>query len=521
MTIAEFEAARVRLRETVRKVQMADQGAVSGDEDALLRLAALSPLEYDRVRKDEARNLKVKIATLDREVAARRPRDEQDAGAGRALSLPEVEPWPEPVDGAALVSDVVTVIRRHIRLPPCAAEAIALWVLWAYLIDLFDIAARLALLSPEMRCGKTTLIEILSFLIQRALLASGITPSAIFRTIEAVKPTLLIDEADTFIEGNEELRGILNSGHTRATATIIRTVGDDFEPRAFSTWCPMVLAAIGSLPATIQDRSIVIPMQRKVPEEQVESFPRSGKRAATLRAELHKLAQQIKRWTVDHASVLVDAEPVIPDGLHDRAADNWQPLLAIADEIGGDWPERARTAATALSGDASTVSESIKVQLLADIRSLFEEKKWDRVASKTLCYELAAMEERPWAEWRKSNPMSPAQLARTLKPFGVSSRNLKQPDGSVLRGYLLTDFEEAFTRYVPSSTENPVSKRYRATSRSQSGDPPLFRSATEAAGSVSENRTNPAPDATSSAVAAQNPLFGEDEEIIEVFADEA
>lgn len=513
MTTAAFDSARARLRETVRQVQVAD--FQHDDEPILLRLAALSLLEYDRVRKDEAKRLGVKIATLDREVEARRPRTEQKAGTGRALVLPEVEPWPESVDGTALLAALVSVIRHHVSLPRHAAEAVALWVVWSYSIDLFDIAPRLAVLSPEKRCGKTTLLEIVSCLAPRPLLVSGITPSAIFRTIEAAKPTLLIDEADTFTDGNEELRGILNSGHTRASACIIRTVGDNFEPWAFSTWCPMVLAAIGALPGTVEDRAIVIPMQRKAPGESVAPFPRSGTRAAALRAELHRLAQRIKRWTDDHASALAETEPVIPAELHDRAGDNWRPLLAIAEQIGGEWPERARKAAMGLSGAASTDGESIKVQLLGDIKAAFETKECDRFASQELCDELVAMEERPWSEWKKGKPISPAQLARLLKPFGVSSRNLKQPDDSVLKGYLLTDFEDAFTRYLPSSTENPVSKRYPATSRSQSGDSSLFQSATAEAGSVSENARNPAPDAASSAVADQNPLFPKDKDIFE------
>lgn len=265
----------------------------ASDEAALRRLAGLSPLDYDRVRTVEARKLGVKASTLDREVGARRPcKAGQEAhGSGRILTLPETESWSEPVDGAALLSALVSVIRRHVSLLHHASVAIGLWVVWSWLIDRFDIAPRLAVLSPEKRCGKTTLLEIIDCLVPRALLVSGITPSAIFRVIEAAKPTLLIDEADTFTEGNEELRGILNSGHTRTSATIVRTVGDSFEPRAFSTWCPMVLAAIGVLPGTVEDRSIVIPMQRKAPGESVLPFPRSGRRATALRAELNTLAR--------------------------------------------------------------------------------------------------------------------------------------------------------------------------------------------------------------------------------------
>lgn len=330
------------------------------NEAELDRLAKLSPLEYDKVRKANAKRLGVRTDTLDQEIRSRRPRTDDDAAPGSPLTLLSIEPWPEAVDGQALLGELVAVIRRHVRLPIYAADAVALWVVWSWLIDAFDIAPRLVLLSPEKRCGKTTLLELLVSVAHRALLASGISPSAIFRTIDAAKPTLLIDEADTFVNENEELRGILNSGHTRAASRVIRCVGEDHEPRTFSTWCPMVLAAIGVLPGTVEDRSIIISMQRKAPGETVMPFPRSGKHAAALRSELHDLARKVRRWAEDHGDELADREPTVPNELHDRAADNWRPLLAIADEIGGDWPTNARAAATKLSGGMSVTVSRLK-----------------------------------------------------------------------------------------------------------------------------------------------------------------
>jgi putative DNA primase/helicase len=496
--------------------------APSGDDEVTLqRLAELSLLEYDRLRKMEAKRLGVTVATLDREVEKRRPNDpgptRPDAiSSGRALSLPDVDPWPEAVAGAALLEDLCSAIRRHVSLPHHAAVAVAMWAMWSYRIDSFDIAPRLALTSPEKRCGKTTLMEVLACLTPRALLVSGITPSAIFRTIEAVKPTLLIDEADTFTDGNEELRGVLNSGHTRASATIIRNVGDPPNPRMFSTWCPMVLAAIGSLPGTVEDRSIIVPMQRKGPGESVLPFPRSGKRAAVLRASLQELARKIKRWVAEHAATLCETDPEVPNGLHDRAADNWRPLLAIADAVGGEWPARARAAALELSGGASSDAESHRVRLLRDVRTIFQTNGWDRVASQALCDELAGIEEAPWSEWRKGKPISPAQLARMLKPFGVGSGTIRLPNGDTPKGYHREAFEEAFFRYLPSDPENPISNRHNATSRASRGDEPVFQNATPPPCGVSENAINPAPDAACDVVADRNEEIPEEEEISEV-----
>ena len=485
----------------------------SPDDAKLDELATLSPLEYDRIRKNEAKKLGVRVGTLDKEIQSRSPHPEDGATSGSPLTLPEIEPWPESVDGQALIEEVVSLMRRYLSLPKHAADAIALWVVWSWLIDSFDVAPRLALLSPEKRCGKTTLLELLAALTNRALLASSITPAAIFRTIEAASPTLLIDEGDTFVTQNEALRGILNSGHTRASAQIVRCVGDEHEPRVFSTWCPMVLAAIGSLPNTVEDRSIIVPMQRKAPGEAVSPFPRGGTRARALRSELHTLAQKVRRWIEDHAGSLVESEPTVPKELHDRAADNWRPLFAIADEIGGAWPGKAREAATALSGGEVCDRESMKVQLLDDIRTLFEANSWDRIKSRDLCFHLADMEERPWRDWHGGTPITPNQLARALRPFEVTSRTLRFADDHRAKGYLKTDFTDIFSRYLPELT---CSEGDSVTDRHQSEDEPLPQSVTTSSCHGSENAPNPAPDAHCHGVTDQNPILPDGEEVIDM-----
>lgn len=489
-----------------------DNGAVNKacDEATFRRLADLSPVEYDRARITEAEQLKIRVSALDHEVEARRPRNaagNNATGSGRSLVLPDAVPWLEPVNGAVVLLDMAAVIQRHISLPRHAEIALVLWCAWAWMMDRFDIAPRLAVLSPEKRCGKSTLLEVLFCLVPRPLLTSNISPAAIFRTIEAAQPTLMIDEADTFTKDNEELRGILNSGHTRGGATIVRVVGDDFEPRIFSTWCPMVLAAIGSLPGTVEDRSIIVPMQRKAPGTTLRSFPRGGKRAAALRDELQILARKVKRWADDHGPALADADPPIPAGLHDRAADNWRPLLAIADRIGGEWPDKARAASTVLSGGASSDSESLKVRLLADIRTILDATAGDRIGSQTLCDALAAMEERPWSEWRMGKPISPAQLARLMRPFGVVSGTIRLTDGTTAKGYYRDSFDEAFSRYLPEFTH---SNRQTVTSLVNSGDEPLLQSVTPSPRDVSENATNPAPVTGCDGVTDQNPVFPEE-----------
>jgi len=211
---------------------------------------------------------------------------------------------------------------------------------------------------------------VLGRLVTKPLQASGISAAALLRVIEKHTPTLLLDELDTLMRGDAEmaeaLRGLLNSGFDRATARIIKNVpvpNGGWEERWFSTWCPQALAGIGSLPDTVADRSIRIEMKRKRRSEKVARLrSRDG-------GDLLLLARMAARWASDNRFELAEAEPATPVELNDRAADAWEPLLAIADVAGGDWPQRARAAAIALSGkEEETVS--LDTELLSDIRDL-------------------------------------------------------------------------------------------------------------------------------------------------------
>ena len=198
------------------------------------------------------------------------------------LGLEDVTPWPEPVNGSELLDALRQVLKRYVVLPPMAAETLALWTLHTYAFELRNVSTYIGLGSPQKRCGKSTLLSVLSELVNRPVVASNISPPALFRAIEEARPTLLIDEADTLLQSNEELRGILNSGYTRKTAYVVRvanevsncksrhenpnrlaTANNNSRLVRFSCWCPKVIAAIGRLPETLMDRCIPITMQRK------------------------------------------------------------------------------------------------------------------------------------------------------------------------------------------------------------------------------------------------------------------
>jgi hypothetical protein len=424
-------------------------------------LAVLSRLEYDRRRKDEAKNLGIKLTTLDREVAAARAQAEEDDAA---LPHWHVEPWPEAVDGAVLLADVERTFTRYVYLPTGASVALALWTLHAWTMDAGDISPFIVLVSPTKRCGKTTVLIILYYLTPKSELASNISPSALFRYVENIRPTLLIDEADSFMKDNEELRGILNSGHTKAAAHVIRNVeiNGEHKPRRFSTWAPKAIATIRELADTLEDRAIVLALQRKPRGAKVDRLRKRDN------DDFAGLRRKAARWAADNFAKLTDPDPRIPDALNDRAADNWRPLLAIADLAGEDWPRRAREAACILSGDGHD-SNAINVELLGDIEAAFGEL--DAITSVDLVAALVADPERPWATWTKGDkPLTPNQLARLLRPFAIISETVHPVGRPHAKGYRRARFEDAWASYLGQNPSPHPTGAFKACCRASADE---------------------------------------------------
>jgi putative DNA primase/helicase len=415
---------------------------LSDEENEIRRLAKLTLIDYERARKDAVERLNFRAQTLDRLVEARRAKPDDDSKQGHALRLPEPEPWPDPINGAGLLSALAINIRQHVVMSDKAADMAALWVIHTYLLDCFGISPRLAITSPEKGCGKTTALDVLSPLVFRPLSTSNASTAAIFRVVELQQPTLLIDEADTFLFENDELRGILNSGH-RHGGTTLRTVGEDFEPRLFSTYSACAIALIGKLPATLADRSVPIELRRRKPDEAIKPFRYDRT------DHLNLLARKAARWARDNADRVRGTDPDMPAGVFNRAADNWRPLLAIADAAGGEWPGRARRSVQCLGAGASGDDQSVRVLLLSDVRVIFAERGLDRLPSADLVWALNSVEGRPWAEWNRSKGLTPNGLARQLAHFGIAPSTIRTSTGTP-KGYQLAQFDDAFARYLPS-----------------------------------------------------------------------
>ena len=244
------------------------------EPDMLARLAELrrdNAAEWQRLLR-KLREAKVMIGDLKAAMAATESRD-SDGLQGQPLHWDEVEPWPGPVDGAVLLDAIAELIRRYVDMPVTSADAVALWVVHTSIHDRLEISTFLNITSATKRCGKSLLMEVLVALVCKPLAASGrITPAALFRTIELYAPTLLLDEADTFLGDDQELRGIVNGSQRRDLAHVMRTVGDDYKPRLFGTWCAKAISGIGSLPDTVLDRSLLIRLERRAPN--VGDLPR-------------------------------------------------------------------------------------------------------------------------------------------------------------------------------------------------------------------------------------------------------
>ena len=324
-----------------------------------------------------------------------------------------------------------------------ANTAIALWVIQTYAMDLARVFPILEICSPVMRCGKTRLLEVLEFLCLSARSTANITQAALFRIIARDKPTLLMDEVDTYLVTKDEIRGILNAGYLWG-GSISRCVGKDWEPRDFDVWGPKAIALIGRLPPTLRDRSITIDLKRKA-HEKIEELRRDKPPP-----ELFVIRRKIVRWVNDHTTGLNSWDPFLPPPLNDRQKDNWRFLFVIARECGKEAFEKTWEASLVLSQANVAVDDSDRIQLLSDLRDLFEELGAEALPTRRILEKLVSLEDRPWAESSRGKPISAVGLAKLLKPFGIRPKQRWFPEEEQnLNGYAKEDFDETFDRYLP------------------------------------------------------------------------
>ena len=362
--------------------------------------------------------------------------------------------------GAEVLDRVHGLLTRYVVLPNAeCADAVVLWIAATHAIEAWAHATRLVVRSPEKRCGKSRLLDIVAGLSHDPLMTVNATVAAVFRSLGDRPPTLLVDEADTIFgtkkvaEQNEDFRGLLNAGFQRGRP-MLRCVGPNQIPTPFETFAMAALAGIGAMPDTIEDRAVVVTMMRRSPAEPVSPY-----RARRDGPELADMREGLAYWVGTVLDDLRDAEPEF--GLEDRAADTWEPLVAVADAAGGSWPARARTAALRLAEehDAEAVEASLGVRLLSDLAEVFTTTT---IASAELVRLLHEVPDGPWLAFG----LDERGLARRVAPYGVRPSRTPRRRGEVqVRGYRRADFDDVFVRYLPSpSGDRPdVSHRHTPT----------------------------------------------------------
>jgi hypothetical protein len=350
-------------------------------------------------------------------------------------------------DGAAILARVSEFIRRYVHLSPAQARIAAVWTAHTHALSAATTTPYLAVTSAVKQSGKTRLLEIFELLVAKPWLTGRVTAACLIRKVDQVRPTLLLDESDAAFSGEKEyaeaLRGVLNTGfYAGGVASCCVGQGANITYKDFRTYCAKAIAGIGQLPDTVADRSIPIRLQRKKTGEVVARFRRryAKQEAAEIRTE-------VSDWIISIADRLKGAEPSLPEELTDRQQDGLEPLLAIADEAGHDWPEAVRNTAVEIFRSAAAEDQNVAVQLLSDIRSLFEAIPEDKVTSAELLDKLKQVETSPWADWGKGKGLTPNGLSRLLKPFGISPRTIRVEDKTP-KGYLRESFEDAFDRYL-------------------------------------------------------------------------
>ena len=362
------------------------------------------------------------------------------------------EPWPEPVNGLDLVQQMRALYEQYLILPDGASIVLPFWALHTYAVNVFDYSPRLCIKSAAPQCGKTQLLQLLELTTYNPVNISSITAAGIFRTIAALHPTLLIDEADAYMNGNNEIRGIVNAGYKRG-GKVLRTIAtkNDYITKTFDCYGAMAIAGIGNRDATIMDRSIIIIMRRAGPHDRrVKKL-----RERLVKPQTTKLQRMCMRYMMDNVNAISEIFPDMPNFLNGRAADIWESLFAIAQHISPDLVSDLTYAAARLcpvSDDAETRS----IQLLADIRQVFEKMGVDFLATDELLRHLYQFETRPWADKEYGKTvLTCITMANMLRDFEISPQQVRIGN-KIKRGYVRAAFTDTFERYLPPIARDTV-----------------------------------------------------------------
>jgi len=386
--------------------------------------------------------------------------------------------------GPELLCRTEAFFQRFLVLPPLGALVLALYSFATHCFQLFDQFAYLVLLSPVKGCGKTRVTETLEGPAANVLLTAGISEAALFRLIETRSPTLVLDEAEALSgksERAEAIRSLLNAGN-RADTLVYRCQGPNHELRGFRVYGPKIICAIRVCPETVKDRAIVLWMQKKLPTQPVERFIRSRVKpeGEALRKEIAGLVKTA------HQEIASAYQGLDLAFLPDRDAENWMPLFALATVLAPERLADLHAVAERLTGQkvAEDQDDSLSLRLLGDIQEVWSEDE-PTIFTDELLRRLSGVEDAPWG---REVPLDPRKLARMLRPFGLSSQQVRMLGSEkTSKGYRREAFQVAARPYLAApgkqakqpatgAVETPIShgKHEQDVSHDKCQETPLF-----------------------------------------------
>ncbi len=419
------------------------------DVQAIEGLAALNPLEYDRERKSAAEKLNVSVGALDTAIKQARKESGDVSAKGRAITLYEPELWPEPVSGSEVLTEAAGHILRHMMISEANAYASVLWACHTFMFEDFDHSPRLCITAHTEESGKTVLMtHMVGNLVNQPQPVELMKPAPFFRLAEEYKPTFLIDECDVFVHEDMDLLAALNSGW-EPHGGVIRCMGDDHEPRKFSTFTPTAMAGIElhkKLPATTVSRSIVISLERAAEGEidPDDIFNRKLHQPGIL-----ETGQKLARFIDDNRYRIANYKPALPEGVRNRLADKWSPLFAIAEVAGGVCPDNVKKA---LYGQIDLSDPCKALELLQDVKKVMPNE--GHIFTENLIDKICNLDDSPWLEYNfkqwdaEKKIISSRQISNLLKKYGLKPTTVKI-NGVSKKGYKSSDLENAFKRYIP------------------------------------------------------------------------
>jgi hypothetical protein len=446
----------------------------------IVRLAKLSPTEYEKERKKVAKDSEWRVAARDKAVARLRPASapsEDEGSTEPSIRLPVDPPWTGPVPQLSQLLDrVVIAIRRYVVLEEWQAHIVTVWVALTYFVFAsrinLQVMPRLAIQSAEIASGKTSLLRIVCTLVRHGKIYGRSTAAGIYRALSQAELTLCLDEVEFLrYDPHSPMMQVLDSSHHREDANILLAEPQPVGPpiaRELSTWAAMALACNGQLPGALQSRSVIILLRRALPEEAPEYLETRST------PELVDLRRQLSAWASTVAELPLPKREEMPAEVYNRVGQNWRPLFAIARLAGEAWVARIENAATE-SIKTETLPTLIE-RLLASVKRAFGEnpkpKTW--LDSTELAARLIAQEGEQWATINRGGAVDAYWLRKNLvgllQPAGAQDWWQTLPEGGQRHrsGYVFDQFADAFRRhpeakagvYTPDDThtENPPKK---------------------------------------------------------------